>query len=216
MALDPSDSEVIRDAINARLGEVWTATVGRVQSYDAVKQTVDVLPVIRRPLQAADGQVGHEDLPVIPNVPVLHMRAGGFFVHLPVEKDDTVLLIFTSDSFQMWRESGSVVNPGDLRRHSLSNAIAIPGVFPATQPLTDLPNVGMASDEAVLGGGVYRVGDATAADFVALASKVDSALSAIHSWATEHTHPTAMGPSGNATPVLAEQPSVAATKLKAE
>lgn len=214
MALDPSDSEVIRDAIGARLAEVWTATIGRVESYDPIKQTADVLPVVRRPLQASDGHVGHEDLPVIPNVPVLQARSGGFFVHLPVEAGDTVLLVFTSDSFQMWRESGSVVNPGDLRRHSLSNAIAIPGVFPALQPLLDPPNIGMPSSEAVLGGGVYRVGDSLTADFVALATKVDSAIAAIRSWANSHKHPTAMGPSAVTDTPLDAQPSVAATKLK--
>ena len=151
MALDPSDSEVIRDAITARLGEVWTATIGRVQKYDAVTQTADILPVVRRAIQAGDGTIGHEELPVIPNVPVLQARAGGFFVNLPVDVGDTMLVVFTSSSFQMWRESGSVVDPGDLRRHSLSNAIAIPGVFPSTKPISPVDAAASAGGAAILG-----------------------------------------------------------------
>lgn len=212
MALDPSDSEVIRDGIDSRLSDVWTATIGRVQKYDAKTQTADVLPVVRRALVAADGYVGHEDLPVIPNVPVLHSRSGGFFVHLPVEVGDTVLLVFTKDSFQMWRESGSVVNPGDLSRHSLSNAVAIPGIFPSKEPLVDPPNVGMPDNEAVLGGGVFRFGDATAAQFVALSNKVDAALVLIKT----HLHPTAMGPSGASAELTSMNTATGATKLKSE
>lgn len=212
MALDPTDAEVIRAAITARLGEVWTATIGRVESYDPQTQTASVLPVVRRPLKAADGHVGHEDLPVLPNVPVLQPRAGGFFVHLPVVVGDTVLVVFTSDSFAMWRESGAVTNPGDLRRHSLSNAVAIPGVFPAKLALADIP-----TNEAVLGGGVFRVG-AASADFVALAAKVDTAIANLQQAFDGHTHATAMGPSGPPAPTAAvgAQASTAATKLKSE
>ena len=212
MAIEPTDAEVIRDAINARLLDVWTATIGRVESYDPKTQTANILPVVRRPLQSADGHIGHEDLPVLPNVPVLQPRAGGFFVHLPLQAGDTVLVVFTADSFQMWRNSGSVTNPGDLRRHSLSNAIAIPGVFPNLEALLDPPNVGMASDEAVLGGGVYRVGDATAAQFVALSNKVDAALELIKT----HVHPSAMGPTGTSTELASMVTATGATKLKAE
>jgi hypothetical protein len=210
MALDPTDSEVIRDALTSRLLDVWTATIGRVETYYPETQTADILPVVRRPLQAADGFVGHEDVPVLPNVPVLQPRAGGYFVHLPIIAGDTVLVVFTSDSFQMWRGSGSVVNPGDLRRHSLANAIAIPGVFPAAMALADIP-----TDMAVLGGGVYRVG-AASAGFVALAAKVDAALDAIQSWATSHAHSIPTGTSGPASPALSAAASVAATKLKSE
>lgn len=179
MSVVPSDAEVIRDAIEARLLDVWTAMIGRVQSYDATKQVADILPVVRRPLSSADGDIEHEDLPVLPNVPVLQPRAGGFFIHLPVMVGDTVLVIFTSDSFQMWRETGSVVNPGDLRRHSLTNAIAIPGIFPNAQPLTDAPLPGMSTTEAVFGGGVYRFGGQASAEFVALASLVTAQLAAL-------------------------------------
>lgn len=173
MSLVPSDSEVIRDAIDARLLDVWTATMGRVQAYDAAKQVAEILPVVRRPLLSADGEVEHEDLPVLPNVPVWHRRSGGFSEHVPVKKGDTGLIVFTTDSFQMWRDSGGVVNPGDLRRHSLTNAVFVPGFVPAANALTDTPD-----DEVVFGGGVYRVGDDTAG-FVALATLVSAQLDAL-------------------------------------
>lgn len=210
MPIVPSDAQLISDAMNSRLLDVWTSTIGRVESYDPATQTASVRPVVRRPLQAADGAIGHEDLPVVPNVPVLQPRSGGFFVHLPVAAGDAVLLVFTTDSFALWRESGDVVNPGDLRRHNLSNAIAIPGLGPASAALPNIP-----TNEAVLGGGVFRVGT-SAADFVALSTKVNDALEAIRTWANSHTHGTAMGPSATTAPTLAALASTASTRLKSE
>lgn len=137
--ITPEWSEIIRDAINDRLLDVFTATIGEVQAYDPITQTADVQPVMQHPYNIGDGEIDHDTLPVVPNVPVVWPRAGGFFIHLPLKQGDHVLLVFTHDSVADWRETGSESQPADLRRHSLGSALAIAGVGSKDSPLSANP-----------------------------------------------------------------------------
>lgn len=137
---EPTDAEVIRAALEHRLDGVHVATVCQVVSYDPILQTADLRPVVRRAIRNEDDEiVEHEELCVLPNVPVLWPRAGGFFFHMPLAAGDHVLAVFAHESFAMWRETGSVSDPGDLRKHGLSNAIAIAGIEHALAPLSPAP-----------------------------------------------------------------------------
>lgn len=137
---EPTLAEVITEALEHRLADVQVATVCRVKTYDPALQVADLIPVVRRPVRDEDGDiVDSEDLCVLPNVPVLWPRAGGFFLTMPLLPGDHVLAVFSHDSFAMWRESGSVTDPGDLRRHSLANAVCFAGIFPTASPLSPTP-----------------------------------------------------------------------------
>lgn len=181
MSLEPSLSEVIRDAIEARLLDVHTSIPGRVVKYDAAKQVADVLPVVKRPLTLADGTTIHEDLPVIPNVPVVWLGGGAYALHFPLAKDDCVQLVFSESAIANWRETGEVTEPGDLTLHDLSYPVAIPRIAPAANPIADAP----ASGEGVIivgAGGVMRISTAHGvADFVAHAKDTVDALKGIQS-----------------------------------
>lgn len=128
MAVEPTLSEVLRDAIESRLVDVHTIKVGKVVSYDRNLQVADVQPVIQRPYNVGGGNLDFEELPIIPNVPVVWLRAGGFYVHMPLAAGDHVVLGFTDDSIAEWRQSGEVTTPDDLKRHDLGSAIAFPGI----------------------------------------------------------------------------------------
>lgn len=219
---EPSLGEVIRKAIDARLMDVHTCTVARVQSYDSEKQVADLVPVMRRPYNIGEGVHDFEDLPVLINVPVKHRRGAGFYEHFPLKKGDHVVVIFTDTSIAMWRETGDLADPDDLRRHSLGSAIAISGID--TEFLTDVPNEGFPDDEVVLGGGTFRFGRLNAADYVALASLVDhriaqlvaahnalvSVVAALSTTYGSHTHPIP-GPATSSAPNQA--PGTAPTPL---
>jgi hypothetical protein len=207
---EPTISEVIRDAIIARLAEVMTCTVGRIKVYDPKSQTAEIVLVMRRPFNIGADEVQFEDLPVLPNVPILWPRTGSAFIHLPLMAGDHVLVVFTHDNIGAWRATGSVSEPDDLRRHGLGSAVAIPGIAPDLEPLTDAPLPGMDPTEAVLGGGVFRVGSKTGAVPVALAPIVAAFITAFNA----HTHGTGVGPT--TTPVAPFTQNPAATKLKAE
>jgi len=213
MPLDPDLAEVVDAALDSRLLDVHTAIPGTIKSYDAAKQTADVIVQVRSATPAQDGSTVAETVPVLPNVPVQWPRGGGYALHFPLTAGDHVLLVFSEAAIGHWRETGQVADPGDLERHSFSYAIAIPGIAPNAGALTDAP-----TGEAVLtvGDGVFRVG-ASGADFVALSAKVDANFQALVDLFSGWTPVPNDG--GAALKALANSLSfegVAAAKLKAE
>lgn len=200
---EPTFAEVVRDAIAAQLVEVHTLKVGRVESYDNLQQVADVQPVMRRPFNVGAGEVDHETLPVIPNVPIIWPRAGGFAMHMPLKKGDFIVLGFTDDNIAQWRETGSESEPDDLRRHALGSAIGFAGISPMLTPLSPDPlDIAARAAGLTIGeDGTLRqiVWSASAitvgrrnpvlqrAAFVALADRTDARLEALEAQVTTLT-----------------------------
>lgn len=171
-----TESEVIRRAIESRLGDVYTALPGRVESYDPSSQTADVAPCVKRPVPTANGDIILEKMPIIPNVQILFPRGGAFTISWPIAKGDHVLLVFMTYAIGQWRKTGETSPPGDLRMHHLSNAIAIPILAPNAGALPE----SQAGDNAyIIAGPMIKLGAADATDFAAMSSKVNSNFNAI-------------------------------------
>jgi hypothetical protein len=207
----------IRRAIDDRLVDVWTGCPGRVESYDAASQTVDVQPMIRRAIQRADSPEGtpeYEQLPVLRNVKVLFFRAGPWAVVSELSPGDFVDLKFhTLDPAGFFR-TGDVSNPDDRALHHLSFAVATPGLYPNEQALAgdhsgrmvigkdnDKPRIELKSDgSAVVISDDIRLGSEGASDFAAASSKVDDRLDQLRVVMNTHFHPAngspASGPAG--------------------
>jgi hypothetical protein len=185
MPHDRSDAELIGQAMEDRLLDVHTALPAIVKSYDAETQTVSAEPAVQRAGHASDGGTVHVTLPVCQFVPVCWPNGGGYYLHFPITAGDSVMLIFSEAAWAQYRESGALSPPGDLRRHSLGYACAIPMNPVTSRKFTDAP-----PNEGVLivgPGGSLRVSTAGgAAEFVALATLVQARLdglqSAISGW----------------------------------
>ena len=52
---------------------------GRIESYDPATQRATVLPMVRHEVPQSDGSSEYEDLPPLPEVPVIQPRGGAFF-----------------------------------------------------------------------------------------------------------------------------------------
>ncbi len=130
--------EAFRGALQ---NELHTALVGRVESYDAARQTADVRVMQKRALTTNDGGRVFEQLPILRRVPVLQLRAtaGGWFVHLPIAAGDEVVLLVLERDYQRWRQTGDESVTPDTRLHHLANAIAIPGLPSAARVLDSPP-----------------------------------------------------------------------------
>jgi hypothetical protein len=177
MPLAPEMSEVLEEWLRSELAEVHTAIPGKVKTYDPETQTAEVIVQVRASTPREDGSRQPEEAPVIPNVPVAWLRAGGYSLHLPLAANDAVLLIFNEAAIAHWRETGQLSDPGDLTRHSLSYPYAIPCDARNAGKLTDTP-----ADAAVFGlpsGGHLRIGAESGSEFVALAEKVTAQLNAL-------------------------------------
>jgi len=216
MGAEPTLAEIIRLAIASRLMDLHVALPGKVIAYDASKQTAEVQPMIRRAISDSNGEIAHEDLPKIPNVPVKFPRGSGdsYSITWPIAPGDFVLLVFCSWAIGQWRESGDLSDPVDLRKHGLGNPIAIPGIAPKTGSIPTDPSA------MVIEGPEVKVGPA-AVDFVAMNAKVLAELASIAGVLSAHTHTVPItGPAGTTTSspagVYAPPADVASTKLKAE
>lgn len=133
----PDLSTVIADAIKYQLGEVNTAIPARIIKYDPTKQEAEVEPLIKR--RYKDGKVVKRA--AITGVPVVFPAAGGGIITFPVQAGDTVLLIFAQRSIDRWlRSEGEPIDPGDNRKHDISDAMAIPGLFTLNTALQSDPD----------------------------------------------------------------------------
>lgn len=207
----PDLAELLRASVREGLAQVHTAIPGVVESYDPVKQTANVLPTVKRPFVNLDGSEGIDEYPVIPNVPVGFPRGGGYFVSLPLQTGDDVLLVFSEQSIDLWSESDGkgVVDPVDFRRFDLSDAIAIPGGYPVSRALGDSISEGMALGRE--GGLQVRItenaveittsGSTSAAEYVALSGLVQTALDKIQQNYDVHVHLSAAPGSPTSAPI---------------
>ena len=146
MALNISLVQVLDDHFDGKVQDMHVAIPGTVVSWDSTKQTATVQPMVRKPLTSADNVLCFETPPQIPNVPVMCMRGGGFFVSVPLNAGDGVLLVFSEQSYSEWRSTGQISSPKDVRRHGTGYPYAIPGISPDSQALGSV-----ASNKLVIG-----------------------------------------------------------------
>lgn len=222
----PSTNELLEHYFNVQLERVHTALPGKVQSYDASRQIADILPMVPRVARARITRERRvENLPVLADVPLVFPRSGEYFIHLPIQPGDTVLVLFTEADMNEWIRTGDAIDPGLTGRFRLSSAAAIPGLFPEQSRITDAApgalTIGkQGGPKVVIDAGLVRLGSVAASQFVALSNLVDAQLNALKSAiAAAVVVPNDGGASFKATllSALSAWPaSVAATKAVAE
>lgn len=195
-ARSPELADIIRQAIEDRLAEVHVMLPGRIDAYDADLQKADVEPLIRRLQSTVDGEI-KEDLPVIPGVPVVFPRAGGFKITMPVAKGDRCMLVFCERSIETYQtgqgrrgDDTTLIrqsDPDTFEMHNLSDPVALLGWYNDAEALSPAPD----ADDMVIGehgGPVIHIGgdqvnlyqkSGSGHDFIALAQKTFDNLKAI-------------------------------------
>lgn len=135
----PTDTEVLRVAIEAALNETHTCLPAVIESFDATTQTAKVNPSIRRIIYSGD----KINIPPIINVPVMFPSSGGFSLTFPVSSGDEVLLVFSERSIDTWLQSGGIQDPLDRRKHDYSDAVAIMGIHSNVKAISDYSTTDM-------------------------------------------------------------------------
>ena len=128
----PSLPQVIQQGIEQALANVHTTMPGKVVAYNTAESTVDVQPHFKRKYVGFDAQT----LPVIPRVPIAWPRFGNAWIRIPIKVGDYVQLQFAERSLDRWMSRGEPTDPEFPAKHALADAIAVPGLHPATAPLT--------------------------------------------------------------------------------
>lgn len=120
----PTQLQIIKEAVNTALANLWTALPCEVVEYNNEAVTVNVQPLIKIPVHLPDGEIETVELPMLLDVPVMFSCAGGFTITHPIKKGDECLVNFADRNIDLWWQSGGIQNPFDTRKHDLSDGFA--------------------------------------------------------------------------------------------
>lgn len=183
---DPELLDVINKAVRAGRAGMHTCIPAVVTSYNAVKQTITAQITVRD-IKPNDEGEQIDSLPTpIPNVPVAFPSGNGVSMVWPLAAGDHVLLVFAERSIGEWKTTGQSDNkPMEPRRFNLSDAFAIPGVRPPSNPL---PAASYGSGLIINSNTTITLGDSSAARHVAVAEAVLNELENISTFMAAHVH----------------------------
>lgn len=127
---------IVQDAIRSGVYTILPATVTNVSDFKD-KQIINAIPLIGRRYEDGTYLKPQE----IYNIPVIFPSAGGGILSFPIKKDDGVLLLFSMRDLDNWEDSNGVdiIPPYSSRNHSLTDAIAIAGLYTKNNNLSPNP-----------------------------------------------------------------------------
>lgn len=126
----PTLQEVLKRAMDVRLGELHTGIVARILSYNGDRNTCTAQPVTKWRRVGEDGSARAVSHSAIGNVPVFMLHGGTARITMPVAAGDFCWLAFAEQSLDRWKAVGGEVDPRDFRRFDMSDAFAIVGLHP--------------------------------------------------------------------------------------
>lgn len=142
----PTLARVILDTIENRLCDLHVSLPGKVLSYDPGTQKAKIQLQIKR--KYVDGT--DVEIPPVVDVPVAWPRAGKSYLHLPLKAGHQVMVVFSERSLDEWKEQGGSQAPEIFRKHSYSDAWAIPGGYPFNDVIEGDPaNAKLVNDKTV-------------------------------------------------------------------
>lgn len=176
----PTLATVLSNVVRSASEGVACAMPGVVKSYDSATQKADVQPAVKRAEFDESGELIHVDYPVIQDVPIMFPGAGAYRMTFPVVAGDMVLLVFSDVAIDKWKQNGSAI-PTDPRRHNISDAVAIPGLFNFNSTPTDAPTNALTihGDTVVVDADTVKLGSAAATELVALKSDLAALKTAL-------------------------------------
>lgn len=157
MSMDPRErwqdpQEAQRAAMGGHQATVWTALPGIIVTFDKTKMTATVQPAIQGMVRGKDRKLTFENLPVLPDVPVVFPHAGGYTLTFPVKAGDEGLLVVSSRCIDAWWQSGGVQKPMESRMHDLSDCMLILGPMSQAKKIDNVSDttVQLRSDDGTL------------------------------------------------------------------
>lgn len=182
-------AELQRRSVRAELAEgMHTMIPASVQTYDASKQMVSVQVLVKDFYRDESAALVVASVPIINNVPVQFLTAGGFTFTVPIVAGTTGSLIFSERSLDAWlSSSGAEVDPGLYGRFAIGDAIFMPGLLPFGAPMSVAPPTDHATAGSVTGARIHFrdsticVGDESGSDFLAKATPTDANFDALFS-----------------------------------
>lgn len=117
-------AQILIEMVQKEIANIHTASPGKIISYDPGTGLASVQPSLK--FKVPDGR--ELDMPVIIGVPVIFPSGSGgnASVSFPIQAGDGCLIVFAERSIDDWVKGGDSDDP---RKHDLTDAIAIPGLY---------------------------------------------------------------------------------------
>ena len=117
--------------------EIRCCAPGIFKSFNSEKQTVTVQLVTKEKI-VIDGNLESKKIPLLVDVPIFMPRAGDFVITMPIRENDECLVCFADTCIDDWFQRGGEENEQlSGRRHDLSDAFALCGVWNQTRVITN-------------------------------------------------------------------------------
>jgi hypothetical protein len=128
------------------LTNINTAFVGIVVSFDG-KNKISVQPAVM--FQPIGGE--EQPLPVLEDVPLVFPGGSSLKITWTPLPGDEVLVVCAQRSIDNWKAAGGLAPPGNKRRFSASDAVAIPGLesFAAPSSVGSNPKITSSTGNAI-------------------------------------------------------------------
>jgi len=133
--IQPGLSDVLMNLKMDILGTLRVAMVGKINSFDASKQTAQIKVMSK--MQLSDGT--YKDYPLLIDCPVFTPQGGGGSLMFPIAAGDECLVIFADRRVDEWFKTGDAQVPADGRMHELSDGIAIVGLNSLARSISGFP-----------------------------------------------------------------------------
>jgi len=130
-----------REILDRAMSGLNTSIPGTIISFNG-KSLVTVKPSILR-VNEIDGVKTYQEYPPIENVPIIipYVPVAGFAMTLPIRPGDPCLIVFSQRAIDNWNDKGGIQTPelsgSGVRHHSLTDGIAIIGLHPTVNALSD-------------------------------------------------------------------------------
>lgn len=121
----PTLEYVINRLFDSFMQSIHTALPARIEKYNFRECRAEVKPLIKKEYENNIIQ----ELPIITNVPVIWPRTQDGSITFPLNRGDTILIIFSERALENWLSKGDLTVAGNKRKFDLTDAIAIPGLF---------------------------------------------------------------------------------------
>lgn len=121
--------EVFQKFTESRLFDVHTMIPGQIVSYDKASRiaSVQALVNLRRVVNGKELDI---PIPQIDNVPVIYLTTSACVIEIPISPGDGCAILFSEVGIGNYLNgAGAPVQADDASRHSLTDAMCIPGLF---------------------------------------------------------------------------------------
>lgn len=116
--------EALNHSIDTMLYLLRTSTPAVVISFNETQNSVQVQPSLMGKQRNRDAR----PLPELLDVPVSFYGAGDYVITHKPKAGDVCLLIANDRSLSRWKQAGGVIDPGERRRHNLTDSVAFFGL----------------------------------------------------------------------------------------